>query len=135
MQAFDAPSREVCVLTRSKTNTPLAALVLMNDPTFVEAARKLAERVLQDGGLMVESRLTLLHRLACGRRPTERELGLLQNALEQLQTSFGTEPESAIRLLAVGESPFNPAVDATELAAYASLANAVLSTDEAITRN
>ena len=71
MQAFDAPSREVCVLTRAKTNTPLAALVLMNDPTFVEASRKLAGRVLRDGGATEESRLTLLHRLVCGRRPTE----------------------------------------------------------------
>jgi len=135
MQAFDAPSREVCVLTRAKTNTPLAALVLMNDPTFVEASRKLAGRVLRDGGATAESRLTLLHRLVCGRRPTERELGLLSGALAELQTSFRAEPEAARRLMAVGESPYDPALDAVELAAYASLANAVLGTDEAITRN
>ena len=135
MQAFDAPSREVCVLTRAKTNTPLAALVLMNDPTFVEASRKLAGRVLRDGGATAESRLTLLHRLVCGRRPTERELGLLSGALAELQTSFRAEPEAARRLMAVGESPHDPALDAVELAAYASLANAVLGTDEAITRN
>jgi hypothetical protein len=135
MQAFDAPSREVCVLTRAKTNTPLAALVLMNDPTFVEASRKLAGRVLRDGGATEESRLTLLHRLVCGRRPTERELGLLSGALAELQTSFRAEPEAARRLMAVGESPHDPALDAVELAAYASLANAVLGTDEAITRN
>jgi hypothetical protein len=135
MQAFDAPSREVCVLTRAKTNTPLAALVLMNDPTFVEASRKLAGRVLRDGGVTEESRLTLLHRLVCGRRPTERELGLLSSALAELQTSFRAEPEAARRLMAVGESPHDPALDAVELAAYASLANAVLGTDEAITRN
>ena len=135
MQAFDAPSREVCVLTRAKTNTPLAALVLMNDPTFVEASRKLAGRVLRDAVATEESRLTLLHRLVCGRRPTERELGLLSGALAELQTSFRAEPEAARRLMAVGESPHDPALDAVELAAYASLANAVLGTDEAITRN
>ena len=135
MQAFDAPSREVCVLTRAKTNTPLAALVLMNDPTFVEASRKLAERVLHDGGATAESRLALLHRLVCGRRPTERELDLLRGGLAELQTSFRAEPEAARRLLAVGESPHDPVLDAVELAAYASLANAVLGTDEAITRN
>ena len=135
MQAFDAPSREVCVLTRAKTNTPLAALVLMNDPTFVEASRKLAGRVLRDGGATEESRLTLLHRLVCGRRPTERELGLLSGALAELQTSFRAEPEAARRLMAIGESPHDRALDAVELAAYASLANAVLGTDEAITRN
>jgi len=135
MLAFDAPSREVCVLTRAKTNTPLAALVLMNDPTFVEASRKLAGRVLRDGGATAESRLTLLHRLVCGRRPTEHELGLLSGALAELQTSFRAEPEAARGLIAVGESPHDPALDAVELAAYASLANAVLGTDEAITRN
>ena len=135
MQAFDAPSREVCVLTRAKTNTPLAALVLMNDPTFVEASRKLAGRVLRDGGATEESRLTLLHRLVCGRRPTERELDLLSGALAEFQTSFRAEPEAARRLMAVGESPHDPVLDVVELAAYASLANAVLGTDEAITRN
>jgi hypothetical protein len=135
MQAFDAPSREVCVLTRAKTNTPLAALVLMNDPTFVEASRKLAERVLRDGGATEESRLTLLHRLVCGRRPTERELDLLSGALAELQTSFRAEPEAARRLMSVGESPHDPALDAVELASYASLANALLGTDEAITRS
>ena len=135
MQAFDAPSREVCVLTRAKTNTPLAALVLMNDPTFVEASRKLAGRVLRDGGVTAESRLTLLHRLVCGRRPTEQELGLLSGALAELQTSFRAEPAAAKRLLEVGETPRDESLDAAELAAYASLANAVLGTDEAITRN
>jgi len=135
MQAFDAPSREVCVLTRAKTNTPLAALVLMNDPTFVEASRKLAGRVLRDGGATVESRLTLLHRLVCGRRPTKHELGLLRGALAELQMSFRTEPAAALRLLEVGETLRDESFDAAELAAYASLANAVLGTDEAITRN
>jgi hypothetical protein len=135
MQAFDAPSREVCVLTRAKTNTPLAALVLMNDPTFVEASRKLAGRVLRDGGATAESRLTLLHRLVCGRHPTEHELGLLSGALAELQTSFHAEPAAAKRLLEVGETPRDESLDAAELAAYASLANAVLGTDEAITRN
>ncbi|MDP7048284.1 MAG: PSD1 and planctomycete cytochrome C domain-containing protein [Verrucomicrobiota bacterium] len=135
MQAFDAPSREVCVLTRAKTNTPLAALVLMNDPTFVEASRKLAGRVLRDGGATTESRLTLLHRLVCGRRPTERELGLLRGALADFQASFSAKPAAALRLLAVGESPRDEAFDLEELAAYASLANAVLGIDEAITRN
>jgi len=135
MQAFDAPSREVCVLTRAKTNTPLAALVLMNDPTFVEASRKLAGRVLRDGGATAESRLTLLHRLVCGRHPTERELGLLRGVLVELQTSFRAEPAAAKRLLEVGETPRDESFDAAELAAYASLANAVLGTDEAITRN
>ena len=135
MQAFDAPSREVCVLNRAKTNTPLAALVLMNDPTFVEASRKLAGRVLRYGGATTESRLTLLYRLVCGRRPTIHELGLLRGALAELQSSFREEPEEALRLLTVGESPRADEFDSVEMAAYASLANAVLGMDEAITRN
>ena len=135
MQAFDAPSREVCVLNRAKTNTPLAALVLMNDPTFVEASRKLAGRVLRYGGATTESRLTLLYRLVCGRRPTIHELGLLRGGLAELQASFREEPEEALRLLTVGESPRADEFDSVEMAAYASLANAVLGMDEAITRN
>mgnify|MGYP001255760203 CR=1 FL=1 len=135
MQAFDAPSREVCVLTRAKTNTPLAALVLMNDPTFVEASRELAGRVLRYGGATTESRLTLLYRLVCGRRPTIHELGLLRGALAELQASFREEPEEALRLLTVGESPRADEFDSVEIAAYAALANAVLGIDEAITRN
>ena len=79
--------------------------------------------------------MTLLHRLVCGRRPTERELDLLSGALAEFQTSFRAEPEAARRLMAVGESPHDPVLDVVELAAYASLANAVLGTDEAITRN
>ena len=83
----------------------------------------------------MESRLTLLYRLVCGRHPTERELGLLRGVLVELQTSFRAEPAAAKRLLEVGETPRDESFDAAELAAYASLANAVLGTDEAITRN
>ncbi|MBT6789900.1 MAG: DUF1553 domain-containing protein [Verrucomicrobia bacterium] len=134
MQVFDAPSREVCVLKRPSTNTPLAALVLMNDPTFVEASRKLAERVLREAQSNV-TRVELLHRLICGRQPTPEEQRLLLGTLDDLLADFRAEPAGAAELMTVGESAYDKSLDLTELAAFASLANAVFCTDEAITRN
>ena len=134
MQVFDAPSREVCVLKRPSTNTPLAALVLMNDPTFVEASRKLAERVMRERDTDA-ARVKRLHRLICGRQPTPAEQQLLLGTLNDLLEGFRAEPDAAAELMTVGESVRDESLDLTELAAYASLANAVFCTDEAITRN
>ena len=134
MQVFDAPSREVCVLKRPSTNTPLAALVLMNDPTFVEASRKLAERVMRERDTDA-ARVKRLHRLICGRQPTPAEQQLLLGTLNDLLEDFRDEPDAAAELMTVGESVRDESLDLTELAAYASLANAVFCTDEAITRN
>ena len=134
MQVFDAPSREVCVLKRSSTNTPLAALVLMNDPTFVEASRKLAERVMRERDSDT-ARVKRLHRLICGRQPTPAEQQLLLGTLNDLLADFRAEPAAAAELMTVGESVRDESLNLTELAAYASLANAVFCTDEAITRN
>ena len=134
MQVFDAPSREVCVLKRPSTNTPLAALVLMNDPTFVEASRKLAERVMRERDTDA-ARVKRLHRLICGRQPTPAEQQLLLGTLNDLLEDFRAEPDAAAELMTVGESVRDESLDLTELAAYASLANAVFCTDEAITRN
>ena len=134
MQVFDAPSREVCVLKRPSTNTPLAALVLMNDPTFVEASRKLAERVMRERDSDT-ARVKRLHRLICGRQPTPAEQQLLLGTLNDLLADFRAEPAAAAELMTVGESVRDESLNLTELAAYASLANAVFCTDEAITRN
>ena len=134
MQVFDAPSREVCVLKRPSTNTPLAALVLMNDPTFVEASRKLAERVMRERDTDA-ARVKRLHRLICGRQPTPAEQQLLLGTLNDLLEDFRAESDAAAELMTVGESVRDESLDLTELAAYASLANAVFCTDEAITRN
>ena len=134
MQVFDAPSREVCVLKRPSTNTPLAALVLMNDPTFVEASRKLAERVLREAQSKV-NRVELLHRLICGRQPTPEEQRLLLGTLDGLLADFRAEPAGAAELMTVGESAYDESLDLAELADFASLANDVFSTDEASTRN
>src|SRR5690606_14031707 len=78
LSTFDAPDREVCTVRRLRTNTPLQALVLMNDPTYVEAARKLAERMMTEAGSTPRERVTFAFRLLTARRPTERELAVLE---------------------------------------------------------
>ena len=112
MQVFDAPSREVCVLKRPSTNTPLAALVLMNDPTFVEASRKLAERVMRER-YTDAARVKRLHRLICGRQPTPAEQQLLLGTLNDLLEDFRAEPDAAAELMTVGESVRDEDLSAT----------------------
>tara|TARA_B100000579_G_scaffold103893_1_gene82665 strand:+ start:759 stop:3647 length:2889 start_codon:yes stop_codon:yes gene_type:complete len=134
MQVFDAPSREVCVLKRPSTNTPLAALVLMNDPTFIETSRKLAERVLSEtktNSIRVDS----LYRLICGRKPNPIEHRLLLDTLNEMLIDFRADLDSAADLMTVGESDYDRSLDLADLAAFTSLANSVFCTDEAITRN
>jgi hypothetical protein len=134
-QAFDAPTREACMLQRSKTNTPLAALVLMNDPTFVEASRKLAERVMKQGGESQSDRLTLAFRLATGRLPNETERKQLLAAQTKLVAAYRNDLTAAEKLMGVGESPYDRSLDLAELAAYTGIANALFQLDESITRN
>ena len=135
LQVFDAPSREACVLNRSRTNTPLAALVLMNDPTFVEAARKLAERSLQEHGSDDTERLTWMFRLTTSRLPTEEELSLIKEVLDRARDRYRNNPAAARELMSVGEAAFDAKLDLAEGAAYAAIANALLSLDEIITKN
>ena len=134
LQAFDAPSREACVLTRSRTNTPLSALVLMNDPTFVEAARKLAERVLLPPQHSVKQRLISMFRLTTGRRPTPKELQPIEATWLRFRKDFAQDPKSAQKLLSVGESTYDTTLDPVDLAAYTTVANALLGLDETITK-
>lgn len=135
LQIFDAPSREACVLQRSRTNTPLAALVLMNDPTYVEAARVLAERTQQEAGESDPDRLRWLFRTVTSRPPTDREFHLLTRTLQQARTRYQADPNSAAQLLTVGEFPADPQLNAVETAAFSSISSALLNTDEVISRN
>lgn len=135
LQVFDAPSREACVLKRSRTNTPLAALVLMNDPTFVEASRKLAERTLNTVAGDETKRLQWMFRSAISRSPSPHELSLLQSTLNKAKSRYAERPESARQLLMVGESDYDAGLSVIELAAFSIVANAVLNTDEVITKN
>jgi hypothetical protein len=134
LNVLDAPDREVCIVRRSTTNTPLQALTLLNDPIFVEAARKLAERVVKEGGTAPETRLALAFRLATGRSPKERELHILENSLDKMLAAYQRDPAGARSLIAVGASKSDAAIPAAELAAWTAVANIILNMDEVITK-
>ena len=133
MMLFDAPSREVCTVRRSRTNTPLQALVLLNEVTFVEAARKLAERMMA-GGESVEERLAYGFRMATARHPTALEMEVLKGGFEDDLARFESSPEDTDRLLGFGKSKADPKFDRSELAAYALAANVILNLDEVVMR-
>jgi hypothetical protein len=134
MITFDAPDREFCIVRRSTTNTPLQALTLLNDPIYLEAARKLAERAMREGGATPEARLAYAFRLATGRAADAREMAILKSKLDEMLTEYQGDEASAKRFLAVGASTIDAALPAGELAAYAALANIILNLDEVITK-
>jgi hypothetical protein len=134
MATFDAPEREFCVVQRSRTNTPLQAFVMLHDPQFVEAARKLAERMIQEGGVDPAERLVYGFELGMARKPSARELNLLRNALDARLTGFKNIPESAANVLSVGQSPYSSIIDSAELAAYATIGRMILNLSEFITK-
>ena len=133
LSTFDSPDREFCTARRSITNTPLQAMVLMNDPTFLETARKLAARMLAEGGDGDEQRLAWGFELLTARRPDAAELATLVRLLESQRREFAAAAPAG--LLKVGASKANDAIPPAELAAYASVASMLLNLDEAITRN
>lgn len=129
---FDAPDRQLCTVRRSRTNTPLQALVLMNDPTYVEASRKLAERMM--GLDSPDGRIAFAFRLATAREPTATERGVLTKLFDAQLAAYRARPEDAVKLLGVGESKRDEKLDAAELAAYTMVANAILNLDETVTK-
>ena len=138
MKAFDAPTREACTASRSVSNTPLAALVLLNDPVFVQAARGLARQALE-----LESddreRIIAAWRIALGRRPTDGEITVLQNLLDRARTDFSSAPERADALLAVDTHDEQwiapPGISAPEIAAWTQACRAILNLHETYTRD
>ena len=133
MLTFDAPSRESCSVRRARTNTPLQALLLLNDVQFFECARGLAEQLLRHGD-DDRSRLVSGFRLVTSRHPTETEMTILQQALEQHRKEYQAHPADAAAMLAVGEAPRVGGLQPTELAAWTIVANLLLNLDEAITK-
>jgi hypothetical protein len=133
MTVFDAPDREFCIVRRLPTNTPLQALTLLNNPTFVEAARKLAERAIHEGGSSPDSRVEYAFRLATGRPPDAEERKILSARLEQMIAAYNADAGAARELIGVGESVSDAAIPSAELAAYTALANIILNMDEVIT--
>ncbi|HQZ29218.1 MAG TPA: DUF1553 domain-containing protein, partial [Verrucomicrobiales bacterium] len=132
--AFDASARETCIIHRSRTNTPLQALVLMNDPTLIEAARHLAGRAIKAGGGDPAARLRQAFRLATSREPSVSETKTLLNLEAQQQAAFESFPGEAEKLLTVGSSPPDRSLDPLELATWTTITNVILSLDETITK-
>ena len=131
---FDAPDREKCAARRSRTNTPLQALVLMNDPTYVEAARALAQRALTEAGPDPEDRIKFAFRLATDRNPKPGELDVLVETAQQELADYRGHADDSAKLVAVGESKYNPKLDKRELAAWTTVASMILNLDETITK-
>ena len=134
MLVMDATAREACTVRETRTNTPLQALNLMNDVTYVEAARMLAERMIKEGGATAEARLYWGFRLLTSRAPNKNEQEtLLENLNSQLEY-YRQNPDAAKQLLLMGEKRNDAKLNAAELAAYATTASLMLNLDEVITR-
>ena len=132
MAAFDAPSREACTVRRSRTNTPLQALAIMNDPTFTEVSRALAERVMKEAE--PEQRITLAFRMLTGRRPNACEITILTRGFEFHLDRYRKDIEEARRLVSVGKLKYDKALNVADLAAYTTIASLILNLDETITK-
>lgn len=135
LTTFDAPDRETCIVHRSITNTPLQALVLMNDPTYVEASRKLAERIMKEGGPDSGARIAFAFRCATGRDPNAQEITVLKKIYTAQLEVYRADPSAAEKLLKVGESERDTSLDAPKLAAWTTVASVILNLDETITRS
>lgn len=134
MMTFDSAGREACVVRENRTNTPLQALTLMNDETYLEVARKMAERMIRDGGSTPESRIAYGFELATARKPREAETRVLTASFNRNLDRFKTEPAAAEKLLKQGESKRDESIPATELGAYSVVASLILNLDETVTK-
>ena len=131
---FDSATRQVCTVKTARTNTPLHALTVLNDVTYVEASRKLAERVLHAAEAYPLARADLAFRLVLSRRMKPEEHVVVASAIERIRGDFESDPEAARELISVGESPVDESLDVIEYATYTALCNAVLNLDEAVTK-
>jgi len=134
MEIFNAPSRETCTVRRERTDTPLQALVTLNDEQFVEAARNLAQQTLKDGGAKDAERLDFMARRLLARtfRPAERKI--VESTLNDLLAHYRAETEAADKLIAVGESKADASLDKPTLAAYTMVANQLMNLDEVLNK-
>lgn len=135
LTTFDAPDREKCTARRSTTNTPLQALVLENDPTYVEASRVFAERDLREAPAGIEQRIRYAFRLATDRDPTPKETEILAGLYKKEMVHYDSDRKAAEKLVSIGEMKRNPKVDPSELAAWTMVASTILNMDETITKN
>ena len=135
LKAFDAPTREECVADRPRSNTPLQALVLLNDPSYVEAARGLAGRILREGGITTESRLQFAFMTTLSRPGRAEEIAILKGLYERHLAQFHSDAAGVDALLKVGDRPIPPDANHSELAAWMSVSRALFNLHEFVTRN
>jgi hypothetical protein len=134
MEIFNAPNRETCTMRRERSDTPLQALVTLNDPQFVEAARHLAQLALEEGGARPEERLDFMARRLLARPLRPEECKITQSVLRELLASYQADPKDAEALLTVGESKPDASLDKPTLAAYTMVANELLNLDEVLNK-
>ena len=134
MIGFDAAERNVCIVRRQVTSTPLQSLVLLNDPQLVEASRFLAERMLKEGGATLDHQLAFLFRLLTTRAPSPEELTILRQMFAEQRALFASNPQEPLKLLTVGEKSSDPSLPPADLAAASVVASALLNFDAAIIR-
>ena len=135
MLAFDSSTRETCIVRDSRTNTPLQALNLMNDVTYVEAARRVAERMMTEGGATPEERVAFAYRLATAHRPRPEVQEILAGGFHDYLDRYQADRSAALELVNVGESPRDETLDIAELASYTMVASMVLNLDRTITKD
>jgi hypothetical protein len=135
MATFDAPNREQSCSRRERTNTPLQALLLMNDVQHFEAARGLAQRMMIEGGTTFAERVVFGFRTVLARQPTLEELSIIEQALNHHLERYSSDPDAARQAIRVGESEPRSDLSEPELAAYTLTANLLLNLDETLTRN
>ncbi len=134
MDVFDAPMRDVVCTRRQRTDTPLQALVTMNDVHWVEAARALAQRVIEKGGKQPQQRIDLMSEILLSHDPPPKMAAVLENSLTQMQKHYAADPKAAHELIAVGEKKSDPSIPEPELAAWTMVASEMLNLDETVTK-
>ncbi|MDJ1505460.1 DUF1553 domain-containing protein [Xanthocytophaga agilis] len=132
MLTFDVPDRYFCVVRRQKTSTPLQALILMNDPQYMEASRLLGERMMKEGGNTPEQRISFAFKALVGRHPRDKELNLLNKLYAEELADFQKQPQCALSLLSTGEYPVNKALNVPELAACSMVATTLINFEETV---
>jgi hypothetical protein len=134
MDAFDAPMRDVVCTRRQRTDTPLQALVTMNDEQWVEAARALAQRVIAEGGKQPEQRIDLMSEILLARDPRPQMASVLEDSLTEMEKHYRADPKAAHALVNVGEKKSDSSIPEPELAAWTMVASEMLNLDETVTK-
>ena len=134
MMNFDSTSREICSVTTTRTNTPLQAMNLLNDPQYVEAARFVAERMMREGGDSPADRISWGHKLVLARAPSDRVLEILTSGYSDHVTRYQKDKDSAVALAEIGKSNRDKKLDPAELAALTNIASVIMNLDETVTK-